>query len=589
MRKTLLRYACLGLVLVLCLPMVACDMKLGGLLGKLLENLPDISDDQVGQIEGILTQEDILQDIPRPDYTTPNYSYNYPETAVPDYTYDYPETSYPEYSEPDYTEYPETETQPPYDTEEPTIDDIPPMPDPVLKHSSIDEGYTMIGQARMDQFFTPGQFMAWDKVAKIADYTVESIGFFGWVAFTSENIGVFGYQIDEQEPVFDTAFTFEAEEPVWQAALSTGAKSASRMKFVIPVRELSGEHSIRLLAKDQVGTIDIMAEFTIIKAEDPNAPVLMLDVYDIAESADKYSSQVGSTSISDDNTYVTLHLDIQGHPFADPFINILPHNPVPYATGGQYLVMKYRTTEPGVGGQFFVGSDVGPHGGSDETRFNYETDGKWHTIILDLNLVEAVNNTYDINFLRYDIYNNSLASIDIGYIALFRSEEAALAYDQQLEYIDVYNVPIETWTVSGHAPQVTSATDPAYGPMVAAGGVEYGALLHQGSVGLGEIDLSQFSKMIVYYGTDNSQVTQNHHDANANNRIMITNSDHEMVNSPEKSTIVAYTDYTLPGWNIVPIEIDLTSVDYKGPVYVTYDTLPGTFLLIGRIELIYED
>ena len=33
-------------------------------------------------------------------------------------------------------------------------------------------------------------------------------------------------------------------------------------------------------------------------------------------------------------------------------------------------------------------------------------------------------------------------------------------------------------------------------------------------------------------------------------------------------------------------EIDLTGVDYNGPVYVTYDTLPGTFMLIGAIEFI---
>lgn len=589
MRKVLFRYACLGLVLVLCLPLVACDMKMGGLLGKLLEILPEISGDQMGQIEDVLTEEDVLHGVPVPDYTTPDYSYHYPETNVPDYTYDYPETTNPDYTYPDQTEEWVTETQPPYETEEPTIDDIPPMPDPVLMFSSIDEGYTMIGQSRNDQFFVPGQFMQWDKVAKIDDYTVESIGFFGWAAFTAEAIGVFGYQIDEQEPVFDTAFWFETEEPVWDAALSMGAKSASRMNFVIPVRDLSGEHTIRLLAQDQVGTIDIMGEFTIIKAEDPNAPVLMLDVYDIQESVIKHSSQVESASVSDDGSYVTLHLDIQGHSFADPFIYILPHTAVPYATGGRYLVMKYRTTEPDTGGEFFVGSDNGPHGGTDEARFDYQADGKWHTLILDLNLVEAVNDTYDINFLRYDIYNNSLASIDIGYIALFRSEEAALAYDQQLGYIDIYNVPVETWTVSGHAPKVTPATDPSLGPMVAAGGVECGALLHQGSVGLGEINLSQFSKMIVYYGTDCSEVTQGHHDNNPNNRIMITSSDNTMVNTPDESTIVAYTDYTLPGWNIVPIEIDLTNIDYNGPVYVTYDTLPGTFLLIGRIELVYED
>ena len=54
--------------------------------------------------------------------------------------------------------------------------------------------------------------------------------------------------------------------------------------------------------------------------------------------------------------------------------------------------------------------------------------------------------------------------------------------------------------------------------MVSAGGLENGALLHQGAVGIGEIDLS--------------------------------------------------------------------GIDYNGPVYVTYDTLPGTFMLVGAVEFI---
>jgi hypothetical protein len=34
------------------------------------------------------------------------------------------------------------------------------------------------------------------------------------------------------------------------------------------------------------------------------------------------------------------------------------------------------------------------------------------------------------------------------------------------------------------------------------------------------------------------------------------------------------------------VEIDLSGIDYNGPVYVTYDTLEGTFMLVGAIEFI---
>jgi hypothetical protein len=59
-----------------------------------------------------------------------------------------------------------------------------------------------------------------------------------------------------------------------------------------------------------------------------------------------------------------------------------------------------------------------------------------------------------------------------------------------------------------------------------------------------------------------------------------------MVMSPAEETIIAGDTYTLHGWAVEPFEIDLTGIDYYGPVYVTYDTLPGTFMLISSVEFI---
>ena len=44
--------------------------------------------------------------------------------------------------------------------------------------------------------------------------------------------------------------------------------------------------------------------------------------------------------------------------------------------------------------------------------------------------------------------------------------------------------------------------------------------------------------------------------------------------------------YTLHGWTPEAVEIDLSGIDYNGPVFITYDTLPGTFMLVGAIEFI---
>ena len=149
-----------------------------------------------------------------------------------------------------------------------------------------------------------------------------------------------------------------------------------------------------------------------------------------------------------------------------------------------------------------------------------------------------------------------------------------------------YNVPMESWTVSGHKAGVTPAGDATHGNMVAAGGLENGALLHQGAIGLGEIDLSKYDKVLVYCGCDASGVTQGHYDVNANNRIIISKVDSNMSNSPAEADIIASATYTLHGWTPEAVEIDLSGIDYNGPVFITYDTLPGTFMLVGAIEFV---
>ena len=149
-----------------------------------------------------------------------------------------------------------------------------------------------------------------------------------------------------------------------------------------------------------------------------------------------------------------------------------------------------------------------------------------------------------------------------------------------------YNVPMESWTVSGHKAGVTPAGDATHGNMVSAGGLENGALLHQGAIGLGEIDLSKYDKVIVYCGCDASGVTQGYYDVNANNRIILTKVDTDGTMSPADEIIIASATYTLHGWAPEAVEIDLSGIDYNGPVYVTYDTLPGTFMLVGAVEFI---
>ena len=148
--------------------------------------------------------------------------------------------------------------------------------------------------------------------------------------------------------------------------------------------------------------------------------------------------------------------------------------------------------------------------------------------------------------------------------------------------VENYLVPQSQWVITGHNTQLNDTTN----PMVAAGGVESAALLHQGSIALGEVDLSKYSKVVVMWGCDNSDVTINHYNANANNRIMLLNAEMSMVMSPAEGTVIAGGTYELKGWAVTAFEIDLTGIDYNGPVWLAIDALPGTFALVASVEFV---
>ena len=174
--------------------------------------------------------------------------------------------------------------------------------------------------------------------------------------------------------------------------------------------------------------------------------------------------------------------------------------------------------------------------------------------------------------------------MDEGVVSVIRDYTVNLT--QQPVRLDgsYWNVPIDSWTVSGHNPHIQDTSN----GMVAAGGVEKGALLHQGAIGVGTVDLSKYSKVILMWGCDNSQTTVDRYNANAHNRIMLTRVDTDGQMSPESKDIIAYANYNLGGWRVQAIEIDLSKVNYKGPVYITIDALPGTFALFSSIEFVAE-
>ena len=178
--------------------------------------------------------------------------------------------------------------------------------------------------------------------------------------------------------------------------------------------------------------------------------------------------------------------------------------------------------------------------------------------------------------------------LDEGVVSVIRDYTVKLTEQPVRLDGSYWSVPVDSWTVSGHKPKIVTKSDPSMGGMVVAGGVEKGALLHQGAIGVGTVDLSKYDKVVIYFGCDNGAGTQDHYNKNPHNRVMLTKVDTNGMMSPESKDIIASATYTLKGWRVNAIEIDLSKVTYKGPVYVTVDSLPGTFVLFSSIEFLVE-
>ena len=336
-----------------------------------------------------------------------------------------PTTEAPTTEEPT-TEAPTTEAP---TTEEPTTEEPVPDPDPVITHLSFDEldkwidisGDITNSANSLGSIFTPGQSAGWDKIANVDDYTIAYLRVWGWVGFFAEEVGEFGYQIDDQEPVFSADFAVVAGQDVVNAAAGTGAKCASRMTIMIPVRDLSGEHTIKALVKDAAGTIEELTVFTLNKAVDPDAPTFMIDVNTIASIAPG-SPDVADVALSEDGSYVTLTNGTVG----DPYITFRQIN-----ANARYVAVKYRTNASGSAFNFFAASTGNDATGAGDmlAPLSYEADGMWHVAVVDTDPAEAVNEECALSFVRYDFYTDGQnRSIDVAYIAGFNSVEAAEAY-----------------------------------------------------------------------------------------------------------------------------------------------------------------
>ena len=484
----------------------------------------------------------------------------------------------------------ESDTLPPEENEVTTEAETEPavkQPGSLIYHYNESLTYLDNMGEKIGVAFDMGGYTSWKRTVTVGKDQVAVFLDEGWAAFSSTEYQ-FGYIVNGASYFSDT-YAREAETSVKNMAEMMGATNCARFCGGLTVEGLQlGENRVQFCVMLDEGVLCYLREYTVILSDKP---------------------------VNIDGTYWSVDIDtwtVSGH---DPMVHDASNGMV--AAGGVDKGALLHQGAVGVGTVdlskynkvvVYWGCDAS---GVTQNHYNNNAHNRVIVTKADSNGKMSpdekdilASTTYTLHGWRPEAIEIDLTGINYNgpvYITIdslpgtfvlvsaieFHGAGKPGGADTPTPPADKDYAPaVSEWTVSGHCPQVVSATGHNNSPMVAAGGVSEGALLHQGAVGVGTVDLSKYSKVIVYYGCDNSQVTVDHYNASPNNRIMLTSVDTNGKSSPDAGDIIAATTYTLRGWGVTAIEIDLTGVSYNGPVYISVDTLPGTFMLISSIEFI---
>ena len=166
----------------------------------------------------------------------------------------------------------------------------------------------------------------------------------------------------------------------------------------------------------------------------------------------------------------------------------------------------------------------------------------------------------------------------------------------------LYSVDLTQCAVSGHCPHVwnNANKDSLATSIGGASGeallacvnamqlmdYENVAMLYAGTISMGEIDLSKYTKVVITYTSDAGDATQANYAANGNNRVMLLSDTYTDRSPADESIIVASTDHVLAyqSWGFVSATIDLTDVNTTTDLYLGVDFLPGCFWAVLSIE-----
>ena len=140
-------------------------------------------------------------------------------------------------------------------------------------------------------------------------------------------------------------------------------------------------------------------------------------------------------------------------------------------------------------------------------------------------------------------------------------------------------IDLTTVTVTGSWPTVDV---PVNAPALGLGADQHVIALHYGSIDLGEMDLSQFSKVTVTYVTPTGELNGSNFNAEyeaTGKRVLLLNTLSAVQEGtafellPAEDAIITTNHYEMSSVpnEVKTVEIDLTEIDYNGRVILSFD------------------
>ena len=325
----------------------------------------------------------------------------------------------------------------------------------------------------------------------------------------------------------------------------------------------------------------------------------LISSYDAVAMAARPNTTFGSTfgtniSLSKDGSYVTLTTDdaVQGTDYCWYFA--FAGLPGYELIASPYMVVKYRTTATNIDKQEMFIQTGTISFGWDVSNIQFTEkmvcDGNWNYLYINFEDY-GVTDASTMNILRFDFINGapSGSTIDIEYINFYKTAEDAIASTKEPK---VFADPSDYVKVSNEV-YLATADDASFAPIVNAinsfnsdkqiGENGRYAINNNGWLWLSDmdttLDLSKYSKMIITYTCDTSEVTKSGYNDNTNK--------FELLNFNGTLATGVYTlDHSSWCWNTC--EIDLTGVDHNGEVLLRMCNggIPGTWYVIESIVLV---